>query len=52
MFGGREIQEQRQHITLELVCVFLLAHRSLLTLSLTDISCVRQTGVRSPGSRR
>jgi hypothetical protein len=36
-----------QHFPLELITVFLVAHLSLLTLSLLDISCVRQTGVRS-----
>ncbi|MBN8595991.1 MAG: hypothetical protein J0M33_29830, partial [Anaerolineae bacterium] len=37
----------RQHIPFEFIAVLLVSHPSLLTLSLLDISHVRQTGVRS-----
>jgi two-component system, NarL family, response regulator NreC len=36
----------RQHILFKFIAVSLVSHRSRLTLSLLDISAVRQTGVR------
>lgn len=45
---GSPICHHRQHVPLEFVCAFLVAsYFPLLTLGLTDISCLGQTEVRS-----